>query len=428
MERANLSLCLIFKNERDYISDCFLSVADLCREFILVDSGSTDGSSAWAKELALKDKRVQYFDRAWPGDFSDQRNFAISKAKADWILFLDADERLERSHHQLIRQATVRMGTFACQLEIRNYTSDISEIGFIPRFEFGIHFGFVRTQLHRLFRRDDRIKYEGILHERIEPTLVQYGLKSESLAAVIHHFGKLKEKKGNILKERLQFYAELGIRKVSAHPNDAQAHWELGVIYQKQGQWTEAEREFKKAIDLSPQTEDFEVSYLLVLFQQRAIERLLHHTYRSRRAKFFLALARAEQGAAAIDELPGWKEDFSQAVLLAYEMALRKGTETQQKKLKEAALKEFSNLGIVEWLEGRHFRGKGDYEKAAKLLLKAFDDGYQASLLDLQIALLKLERFSDILRLRSRTDSQLISEESSKLFRLAEVQSKKLRS
>lgn len=56
---------------------------------IIIDSGSTDRTV----ELAKQSGAIVSF-RAWDGDFSAQRNFALMQTTADWILYLDADERL----------------------------------------------------------------------------------------------------------------------------------------------------------------------------------------------------------------------------------------------------------------------------------------------------------------------------------------------
>lgn len=83
-----LSAILIIYNEEDHLPDAItqLGFAD---EIIVVDSFSTDKTIDILKELP----RVQIFQKEFK-DFASQRNFAISKASGDWILFMDADERL----------------------------------------------------------------------------------------------------------------------------------------------------------------------------------------------------------------------------------------------------------------------------------------------------------------------------------------------
>ncbi len=86
-----ISLCMIVKNEIDVLERCINSVKDkfsgLVDEFVVVDTGSTDGT----RELAL-DLGCNVYDFKWCKDFAKARNFGVTKAKNDWIIVLDADE------------------------------------------------------------------------------------------------------------------------------------------------------------------------------------------------------------------------------------------------------------------------------------------------------------------------------------------------
>lgn len=77
-------------NEAEYLRDALFSVA-FADEIIVVDSFSTDNTAEIAKKYATK-----FLQRKFD-NFSDQKNFAIKEATGDWILFLDADERVTHS-------------------------------------------------------------------------------------------------------------------------------------------------------------------------------------------------------------------------------------------------------------------------------------------------------------------------------------------
>ncbi|MFN3480499.1 MAG: glycosyltransferase, partial [Thermodesulfovibrionales bacterium] len=80
-KRPTLSLCMIVKNEERYLAQCLESVKGLVDEMIIVDTGSEDRT----KEIAeIFGARV--FEFQWNGDFSEARNFSLSKAEGDWIL------------------------------------------------------------------------------------------------------------------------------------------------------------------------------------------------------------------------------------------------------------------------------------------------------------------------------------------------------
>lgn len=85
-----ISTCLIVKNEADNIGRCLDSIKDISNEIIVVDTGSTDNT----KEIALK-IGAKIFDYQWDNNFSKAKNYALSKATGDWIVFPDADEYLD---------------------------------------------------------------------------------------------------------------------------------------------------------------------------------------------------------------------------------------------------------------------------------------------------------------------------------------------
>ncbi len=84
---ARLSVCIITLNEADRIAGCLESVC-WGDETLVVDSHSTDRT----REIAL-DCGARVIERDWPG-FGPQKEFAIRAAKHDWVLCLDADERV----------------------------------------------------------------------------------------------------------------------------------------------------------------------------------------------------------------------------------------------------------------------------------------------------------------------------------------------
>ncbi len=84
-----LSLCMIVKNEEEYIRAALESVKDVADEIIVIDTGSSDNS----REIcALYTDKV--YEAEWREDFSAARNISLEKASGDWILWMDADERL----------------------------------------------------------------------------------------------------------------------------------------------------------------------------------------------------------------------------------------------------------------------------------------------------------------------------------------------
>lgn len=133
-----LSGVVITHNEGDRIARCIGSMTPLCREVIVVDSGSTDDTVAIARGLGA---RVEHQD--WLG-FAPQKNLAISLATQPWVLLLDADEWL-----QAPAQATLR-ALFAGPLEQADVWQLQRRTHFLGHAMRGG--SFAREPVERLFR------------------------------------------------------------------------------------------------------------------------------------------------------------------------------------------------------------------------------------------------------------------------------------
>ncbi|GMT41845.1 MAG: glycosyl transferase [bacterium] len=84
-----VSAAIIAFNEEDKIADCVKSVA-FADEIVVVDSHSSDRTREIAASLGAK-----VIERDWPGHI-EQKNFALSKTTNDWVICLDADERISQ--------------------------------------------------------------------------------------------------------------------------------------------------------------------------------------------------------------------------------------------------------------------------------------------------------------------------------------------
>jgi tetratricopeptide (TPR) repeat protein len=392
-------------------------------EIILVDSESTDGSQGWAKELSLQHRKVKYFSQPWPNHFATQRNFALSKATSDWILFLDADEEVTEVNMSELQALLSNLKVDAYETEIRNYTAEISEMGFqLPDSKSLAPYGHVTTKLHRLFRRDPQIRYEGAIHERIEPSLDRLGKNKASCSILIHHWGKIKESSLGTSSQRLEFYRKLAESKLAEQPEDPQTLWELGIILLKKRDYSTAENYLYKAHQKAPHVEEFEKAHLLSLYHQRSFERLVKNSSSTRTAQFFKALANAERGTAALNEVSAYEDIFSQAPLMAFEISLRKGNPEQIRALKTIAYNRFGQFGIPQAVEGHWLRSEGQYDKAVPVLLEAWSKGQTAIVTDLFISWLKLKEFIALKEFWNSHQSKIFAtDEIKKMVRLAEI-------
>jgi glycosyltransferase involved in cell wall biosynthesis len=95
-----ISAVILTKNEEHNIADCMQTLS-FCDEIIVIDDSSEDNTIAIARKLGAK-----VYEHPLQGDFSQQRNFALSKVVGDWILFVDADERVFPNLKKEIQQVT----------------------------------------------------------------------------------------------------------------------------------------------------------------------------------------------------------------------------------------------------------------------------------------------------------------------------------
>ena len=93
-----ITVTIIAKNEEKKIGQAIESV-QWADEILVIDSGSTDGTVAIARQF-----QARVIDQSWLG-YGKQKNFAQSLAKNDWVLNIDADERVPASLKHEILQA-----------------------------------------------------------------------------------------------------------------------------------------------------------------------------------------------------------------------------------------------------------------------------------------------------------------------------------
>lgn len=144
-----LTAVLIALNEEGHIDDC-LSRLGFCDEIVVVDSGSTDRTCGMA---AARGARVT--QRTFT-DFADQKNAAIGLATGEWVLLIDADERVGPELAEEIRRAIADTDATGYWLERENWL-------FGRRMRHGGNSGDKQLRLVR----KRAAHFEGAVHERI---------------------------------------------------------------------------------------------------------------------------------------------------------------------------------------------------------------------------------------------------------------------
>jgi glycosyltransferase involved in cell wall biosynthesis len=161
---------MIVKNEEKYLRDCLESVKDIVNEIIIVDTGSTDKTIDIANEYNAK---VYNFE--WINDFSAARNFALSKSTGEWILYLDADERLDSESKEEILRRTEKPRKIAFKCSVKSIDSNGSRDN--------------SMRYTRLFAYDPNIRFMGRVHEQIENSLKSNDYLIADSKILINHIG-----------------------------------------------------------------------------------------------------------------------------------------------------------------------------------------------------------------------------------------------
>ncbi|MBD3657737.1 MULTISPECIES: glycosyltransferase [Marinobacter] len=166
--KVRVSATIITKNEEDHIADCLQSARLVADEIIVLDSGSTDRTVDIARQYA---DIVEVTD--WPG-FGIQKQRALEKATGDWVLSLDADERItpelarEINHHLAEPDADAYKLPWA--VTIYGKRLDFGRSGRAPL---------------RLFRREGVSFSDALVHERI---LIPSGRRIRTLRGRLTHY------------------------------------------------------------------------------------------------------------------------------------------------------------------------------------------------------------------------------------------------
>lgn len=170
-----LSLCMIVKNEEEFLEKCLGSVRSIADEIIIVDTGSTDKT----KEICRR-HQAKVYDFPWTDSFSEARNFGIEKAGGEWILWLDADEELDLENTVEFKKALKPKGKDLWLIPLINY------YGVFPPDPNRAYL----FASHRLFRNHKGFKFVGNIHEHLNVRQSPEGTIPEIMPHTkIYHYG-----------------------------------------------------------------------------------------------------------------------------------------------------------------------------------------------------------------------------------------------
>ena len=228
---ATLALSMIVRDAESTLDRCLESARGLCDEIVIADTGSIDRTQEVARAAGAR-----VFSIPWENDFARARNRALDAVQSDWVLVLDADELLDPAAPQRIPALLAAQAPAGYLVTLRNYVSSLTDRlwdkpakpndSSLP--EARGFPAYVEHENVRLFRRLPGIVFTGRVHETVGTSLEAGGGTLGHADFVIHHFGMAADAVTRERKNRL--YRELGREKVREMPQNAQAHFELGLV------------------------------------------------------------------------------------------------------------------------------------------------------------------------------------------------------
>jgi glycosyltransferase involved in cell wall biosynthesis len=203
--RMRLSVIVITHNEQVNIVDC-LRCLDFVDEIVVVDNASSDNTVALAREMGA----TVHVTEDWPG-FGPQKNRALGLAKGDWVLSVDADERVTPElRSEILRAIDAKSGPSSYRFPRRS-----SYCG-----QFILHSGWSPDWVLRLFRRGDAHFSNDLVHEKV----VSRGPTGDLLSPLLH----LSFPDFESVLDKVNRYSSAGAQAMALRNADASLYSAIG--------------------------------------------------------------------------------------------------------------------------------------------------------------------------------------------------------
>lgn len=285
-----LSVCLIARNEEDMLPGCLSSIRQIADQIVVVDTGSQDATAQIARLFG-----AEVYSVPWQDDFSAARNASLEHAWGEWILFLDADERLLPDDSAKLLELLAVTDADGVFLKLGNY-ADTENQRIVDSY-----------WVFRLFRNHPRHRFTGRVHEQILLSIKNRKPDCKIINADVRliHYGYMD----SIVKSKDKIARNLRLLE-SEQEDTAFHHFNLGREYQRSNNYPMAVEHLRRSLELSRQSAQRDNFYPVLLVS--LIENL-NLLGRHREAELLL-----QEGLA---ELP----DFPELHFLRADAALREG-------------------------------------------------------------------------------------------------------
>jgi cytochrome c-type biogenesis protein CcmH/NrfG len=240
---------MIVRDEEAHLAACLASLEGVVDEVVVIDTGSVDHTVDIARSFGAR-----VHEEEWVDDFSRARNSALDRARGRWILYIDADERLRPVARTEVVALLDTAHEVAFRLRLRPF------VGATPLLEY------------RLWRNDARIRFEGVIHEKVVPAIEavaaadgrRIGVCDLALDHVGYEGDQLRKHHRNLPLLQAQLEAE---------PRNVFNWRHLAKVLEGVGRPTDAEQALERALELVRTADDLPPAGRLVFADLAASRR-----------------------------------------------------------------------------------------------------------------------------------------------------------
>ncbi len=301
-----LSACLIVKDEEAMLAECLDSLRDLTNEVVVYDTGSCDATVDIARQAGAR-----VIEGHWEDSFAQARNAALAHACGEWVLSIDADERLQADPEAVRRQLLDRAGNVEAYLVAIENLHGAGN----PR---SVHSAL------RLFRRRSCAWLHRLHEQVVAADDPRRPLRTDCLsgARILHHGYEAGIFEARHKSERNLRLAEAALGDDRQAPSYALMNY--GRALESAGRSDEAVEQLSRAAEMSPDpiTRRLAVSNLAYILgrmgrydealDQVAVLRQLSHSPVAAdiaEGRTRLAMGQAEEGLALLGRIPPYARD-----------------------------------------------------------------------------------------------------------------------
>jgi len=197
-----LSVCMIVKNEENHIKKLLDIIFPVVDEIVIVDTGSTDGTISIIEEFLSKDSiKIKLIKSIWEDDFSKTRNISIKNATKDYIIWLDADDVMNKQDIIVLKDHISKNPNKGVYLKLIN-----------------THYESTTQSMQlRVFPNISGVEFRGRIHEQVSFSLEELDIKFSFCDIPVIHEGYESEEG---VKNKLLRNFKILIQELKEKPED----------------------------------------------------------------------------------------------------------------------------------------------------------------------------------------------------------------